>query len=116
VTTMPVNDAYGGYGDYGDQTAAGAAGVPAAGDNASGERLDLQIANSMMQAMAEVESNRERKVDDIMIDILMQGDLTSYGTPELSFENLFESALNASSQMIKSGNWDKNNSAGGSGD
>jgi hypothetical protein len=30
-----------------------------------------------------------------MIDILMNGPMTSYGTPELSVENLFRAALEA---------------------
>lgn len=86
---------YGSYGDYGSSgTAAGAYGgygseVP----DMSGGRLDMQIANTMMMAMQEEQMNRERTVDDIMIDILMQGEMTSYGTPVLSFQNLFTAAI-----------------------
>jgi hypothetical protein len=69
----------------------------------SGVRLDIQIADSMMKAIHEAEKNRAIKVDDIMIDILMHGELTAYGTPVLSFENLFRTAIEAAQQMISEG-------------
>jgi hypothetical protein len=56
----------------------------------------------MMNAMMDYQMNKEKTVDDIMVDILMAGDLTSYGTPILTVDTLFIASIEAAREYLMS--------------